>query len=115
PVGGDFKQPGLKLAVALEGVETSYDCQEDFLGNFFDVLDGEIIAELINEAPRGCIMPVEKLIPGPCLAFETLGQQICFRFGTHWYEFMVREMVLPALDHRQIGLRNSVQVEQKTG
>src|SRR3954451_22350771 len=77
--------------------------EEHFLRDLFDVLKGEVVAQLINEAACGCVMPVEKLIPGPCLAFETLGQQISFRFSTHYCEFRVGEALWPEVDYPQMG------------
>ena len=82
-VGGDAEQPGLKLALAVKGIEVPDDGQEDLLANLLRVLAREIVPKLKDEAPRRRVMPVEQLVPRLRLTPAAARKQVCFSVGTH--------------------------------
>src|SRR5262245_35724068 len=63
-IRGDAKEPGLKLALALEGFDILDDREKNFLANLLHIFPSEIASELKNKSPRGGIMPIEELVPG---------------------------------------------------
>ena len=58
-VCGDAKEPGLKLAAAMKGIEILDNGQENFLADFLGIFPREIRCKLENESGGGGIMEVE--------------------------------------------------------
>lgn len=91
-VGGDAKEPGLELAVALEGAQTFDDGQKGFLADFLHIFAVEIRRELEDETPRRRVVQIKKLVPSLRLAATATGQQLGFR--THFSVNLVQETAL---------------------
>jgi len=82
-VCGDAEDPGLKLAVALEGIEVLDDGQEDLLADFLRVLPGEIGPQLKNEPADRRVMPVKQFVPGLGITLAAASDQLTLGAGIH--------------------------------
>src|SRR5258706_2005226 len=82
-VGGDAKQPGLKLALTVKGIEVLDDGKEHLLAQFFPVFARQVVSELEYETPRRSVMLVKQFIPGRRFPPAAAREQPGFSFRTH--------------------------------
>src|SRR4051812_19605725 len=82
-IGSDPKQPGLELAIAVEGFDIFYDGKESFLADLLRVLTGEGIIQLENETPGSGIVQAKELVPRGRFSAPAAGKQICFSGRGH--------------------------------
>ena len=76
----DAEEPGLKLAVAMKGVEVADDRQENLLANLLHVLAREVRSQLENKSPGGSLVEIKQLVPRSCFAPPAARQQLSLGF-----------------------------------